>query len=73
MVLAGGSQLKEEDAGNGEAESLARDWADLNDVSSEEIVEFDFGEMSLPRFSGHLDCGDAIAQRGVQDDYEVPA
>ena len=44
MDLAGGSQLKEEDADNGEAESLARDWAGLNDVSSEEIVEFDFGE-----------------------------
>ena len=29
--------------------------------------------VSLPRFSGHLDCGDAIAQRGVQDGYEVPA
>ena len=29
--------------------------------------------LSLPRFPGHLDCGDLFAQGGVRDGYEVPA
>jgi hypothetical protein len=29
------------------------------------------GGLSLPRFPGHLDCGEVIAQRGVPDGYEV--
>jgi len=28
--------------------------------------------MSLPRFSGHLDCGDEVAQKGVQDGHTIP-
>ena len=28
--------------------------------------------VSLPRFPGHLDCGDVVAQGGVRDGYEVP-
>ena len=28
--------------------------------------------LSLPRFPGHLDCGDSVAQGGVRDGYEVP-
>ena len=28
--------------------------------------------MSLPRFPGHLDCGEFVAQRGVQDGYPIP-
>ena len=29
--------------------------------------------MSLPRFPGHLDCGEVVAQGGVRDGYEVPS
>ena len=29
--------------------------------------------MSLPRFPGHLDCGDSVAQGGVRDGNEVPS
>ena len=28
--------------------------------------------VSLPHFSGHLDCGERVAQKGVQDGYEIP-
>ena len=29
--------------------------------------------LSLPRFPGHLDCGDSVAQGGVRDGNEVPS
>jgi len=29
-------------------------------------------QLSLPRFPGHLDCGDLVAQGGVRDGYQVP-
>ena len=29
--------------------------------------------LSLPHFSGHLDCGDVLAQKGVQDGYPIPS
>ena len=32
-------------------------------------IQFD---LSLPHFSGHLDCGERVAQKGVQDGYEIP-
>jgi hypothetical protein len=28
--------------------------------------------LTLPHFSGHLDCGERVAQKGVQDGYEIP-
>ena len=28
--------------------------------------------LSLPRFPGHLNCGEILAQRGVQDGYTIP-
>ena len=30
-------------------------------------------EVSLPRFPGHLDCGDDVARRGVLDGSTIPA
>ncbi len=28
--------------------------------------------VTLPRFSGHLDCGEILAQEGVQDGHTIP-
>jgi hypothetical protein len=30
------------------------------------------GYLSLPHFSGHLDCSEMFAQKGVQDGYTIP-
>ena len=37
-----------------------------------ECFEHDFEELSLPHFPGHLDCGDEVAQKGVQDGHAIP-
>ena len=29
-------------------------------------------KVSLPHFPGHLDCGDEVAQKGVQDGHAIP-
>src|SRR5450759_4548565 len=45
----------------------------LLQVSGVPIITRDWaGKVStLPRFSGHLDCGEILAQRGVQDGHTI--
>ncbi len=50
-----------------------KDLADAEMPGKDYEATYASDEVSLPRFPGHLDCGEVVAQGGVRDGYEVPS